>query len=148
MITIDGLRPEDRPAWEELARGYKKFYATETSDEEYEAAWQRLRAGTEVHALGARTADGHLVGITHYLFHAQVWTADSCYLQDLYVAEAARGQGAARALIEAVAVEARERGAVRLYWTTQDHNATARALYDKVAAYNGFIRYDYPLGAA
>jgi GNAT superfamily N-acetyltransferase len=148
MIRIDALRPEDRPTWEELARGYKKFYATETSDEEYEATWQRLMAGTEVYGLGARTADGRLVGITHYLFHAQVWMADSCYLQDLFVAEDARGQGAARALIEAVAVRARERGAVRLYWTTQDHNTTARALYDKVAAYNGFIRYDYPLGAA
>lgn len=148
MINIDVLRPEDRPVWEELARGYKKFYATETSAEEYEAAWQRLMAGTEVHGLGARTADGRLVGITHYLFHAQVWTADGCYLQDLFVAEDARGQGAARALIEAVAVKARERGAVRLYWTTQDHNTTARALYDKVAAFNGFIRYDYPLDAA
>ncbi|MFI1509041.1 GNAT family N-acetyltransferase [Streptomyces sp. NPDC020597] len=51
----------------------------------------------------------------------------------------------ARALIERVAGAARERGADRLYWTTQEGNATARALYDKVAEFRGFIRYDHPL---
>ena len=61
------------------------------------------------------------------------------------MAEEARGRGAARALIEAVAAAARAGGAARYYWTTQDHNAVARALYDRVARFNGFIRYDYPL---
>ena len=81
----------------------------------------------------------------HYLFHTGTWARDACYLQDLYTDPAARGQGVARALIEAVAQAARQRGATRLYWLTQDHNSTARALYDKVAAFKGFIRYDYPL---
>ena len=49
------------------------------------------------------------------------------------------------ALIEAVADEARRRGAARYYWTTQDHNTVARALYDRVARHAGFIRYDYPI---
>ncbi len=55
-------------------------------------------------------------------------------------------EGVARALIEAVARISKERGATRFYWLTQEHNATGRALYDKVAKFNGFIRYDYPLG--
>ncbi|GAA3123934.1 GNAT family N-acetyltransferase [Streptosporangium carneum] len=59
--------------------------------------------------------------------------------------DAARGRGAARALIERVAEAARERGASRLYWTTGQDNVTARALYDKVARFHGFVRYDYPL---
>ncbi|WP_327319191.1 GNAT family N-acetyltransferase [Streptomyces sp. NBC_01235] len=144
MIEIGSLNPDDRPAWEVLARGYKKFYRTDVPDEGYEEMWRRLRDGGEVHAVGAR-ADGELVGIAHYLFHATGWMADSCYLQDLYVDEAARGRGVARALIERVAEAARERGAARLYWTTQEDNTTARALYDRVAAFNGFIRYDHPL---
>jgi GNAT superfamily N-acetyltransferase len=85
------------------------------------------------------------VGIAHYLFHATAWSADYCYLQDLFVDETTRGKGAARALIERVAEIAREQGAVRLYWTTKEDNATARLLYDKVARFNGFIRYDHPL---
>ena len=70
-----------------------------------------------------------------------------CYLQDLFTAPEARGKGVARALIEAIAVEARTHGAARYYWLTQDHNATARALYDRVARHNGFLRYDYPIGS-
>jgi GNAT superfamily N-acetyltransferase len=73
------------------------------------------------------------------------WSADACYLQDLFVDETARGQGAASALIERVAEVARDRGAARLYWTTKQDNARARSLYDKVARFHGFIRYDYPL---
>ena len=145
MIDIGPLGPEDRAAWEVLARGYKAFYRTVVPDEGYEETWQRLLNGGELHGLGA-WLDGQLAGIAHYLFHVTFWSADSCYLQDLFVDEAARGQGAARALIERVAGEARRRGAARLYWTTKQDNVPARALYDKVARFHGFIRYDYPLG--
>lgn len=113
-------------------------------DAEYEKAWQRLLAHDGVFGLGA-TRDGLLVGITHYLFHTSTWTQNVCYLQDLFVDPPARGQGVARALIEAVAEISRERHAARLYWLTQEHNAAGRLLYDKVARYKGFIRYDYPL---
>ncbi|WP_433477438.1 N-acetyltransferase family protein [Spirillospora sp. CA-142024] len=145
MIDIGPLRPEDRAAWEVLARGYKAFYRTVVPDEGYEETWQRLLGGAELHGIGAWSS-GRLVGIAHYLFHVTFWSADSCYLQDLFVDEAARGQGAAHALIEQVAEEARERGAARLYWTTKQDNVPARALYDKVGRFHGFIRYDYPLG--
>ncbi|HLI13728.1 MAG TPA: GNAT family N-acetyltransferase [Alphaproteobacteria bacterium] len=145
MIEITAFRPRDRARWEILSRGYKTFYGTELPAADYEAAWQRLMAEDGIYGLAARL-DGELVGIAHYFFHAHVWMADVCYLQDLFVDEAARGKGAARALIEAVARAAQECGAARFYWLTQEHNATARRLYDKVARFGGFIRYDYPLG--
>ena len=145
MIVIEPLKPSDRAAWEELARGYKAFYRTPTTDAEYEATWQQLLAdGSGFHGLGARQ-DGALVGITHYLFHPLFWAGGTCYLQDLFVAEAARGQGAARALIERVAELTKANGATRLYWHTQEDNLRARVLYDKVARFSGFIRYEYPL---
>jgi GNAT superfamily N-acetyltransferase len=56
-----------------------------------------------------------------------------------------RGRGVARALIDAVADAARKQGASRYYWQTKQDNARARLLYDKVAVFRGFIRYDYPL---
>jgi len=145
MIVVAPLKLEDRPAWEELARGYKAFYRTSTSDEEYDTTWRQLHdEGSGFYSLGAYL-DSTLVGITHYLLHPLFWYGDACYLQDLFVAETARGRGAARALIERVAEQARTHGATRLYWMTQDDNARARLLYDKVASFNGFIRYDYPL---
>ena len=144
MIEIQPLRPDDRAAWEALARGYKDFYRDPMPDEAYEATWRRLLRGTELHGLGARL-DGTLIGIAHYLFHPAFWSGEACYLQDLFVDEAARGRGAARALIERVAEAARERGADRFYWHTQEGNTRARLLYDKVARFSGFIRYGYPL---
>ncbi|TDQ05078.1 GNAT family N-acetyltransferase [Labedaea rhizosphaerae] len=144
MIEISPLRPDDRARWEVLARGYKAFYETELADAEYERTWQRLLQAEDVFGSAARL-DGQVVGIAHYLFHANPWTAGSCYLQDLFVDEAARGQGAARALIEHVAQVARERGVERLYWHTKQDNARARILYDKVASFRGFISYVRPL---
>lgn len=145
MIEISPLRPEDRARWEVLARGYKEFYQTEVSDEEYERTWQRLLLAEDVFGSAARIDGGPVIGITHYLFHANPWSPGSCYLQDLFVDETARGRGAARALIEHVAQVARDRGAARLYWHTKQDNERARALYDKVATFRGFINYDCPL---
>ena len=141
---IAALRAEDRAAWELLARGYKDFYGTQTTDAEYATAWNRLLAQDSVFGLAA-FADGQLVGVAHYLFHTSVWAPTNCYLQDLFTAPAARGHGVARALIEAVAADARSRGAARYYWLTQEHNAVARVLYNKVGKYVGFIRYDFAL---
>ncbi|HEX3097810.1 MAG TPA: GNAT family N-acetyltransferase [Usitatibacter sp.] len=143
-LQIAQLGPDDRAAWEPLARGYKAFYETPTSPAEYDAAWARILARGDVFGIGAKV-DGELLGIAHYLFHGSAWADRVCYLQDLFVAPEARGHGIARALIEAVAQAAREANATRCYWHTQDHNATARALYDRVGRFKGFIRYDYPL---
>jgi len=144
MTTIDRPQAADRAGWERLARAYKAFDLADPPPADYDSAWQRVLASDGVHAFVARL-DGQLVGLVHYLFHASTWPGDACYLQDLYVDEAVRGRGIARALIERVAEAARERGAARMYWLTQDHNALARALYDRVAEHRGFLRYDYPL---
>jgi GNAT superfamily N-acetyltransferase len=144
MIAVAPLRPDDRAEWEVLARGYKAFYRDAVPDEDYRRTWDRLMAADEVRGLGA-TVDGRLAGIAHYLFHPTVWLGGACYLQDLFTAPDARGRGVARALIEAVAGAARARGASRYYWLTAQDNETARVLYDKVARFKGFLRYDYAL---
>ena len=142
--VIAPLAAEDRSSWEVLARGYKAFYKTPTAPEEYERTWNRLLQRDGVLGIGAKV-DGELLGIAHYLFHTTIWAPTACYLQDLFVAPESRGKGMARALIDAVAQEARDAHATRYYWLTQDDNAVARVLYDKVAKFNGFIRYEFPL---
>ena len=142
MPEVMALRPEDRARWGELWQGYLTFYKTALPEARYAETWRRLMAGEGLYGFGAHV-DGRLVGITHCLFHASTWADDVCYLQDLFAEEALRGRGIGRALIEAVAGMARARGASRLYWMTQDSNATARLLYDRLASNRGFIRYDY-----
>ncbi|QTN29907.1 GNAT family N-acetyltransferase [Rhodoferax sp. AJA081-3] len=144
-VTIDALQPSDYAAWQRLGAGYNRFYEREFPQATYARTWQRLMQGDGIHGLAARV-DGQLLGITHYLFQPSIWSADVCYLQDLFVDEAARGQGLAQALIEQVANAARARGAPKLYWLTHRDNTRARGLYDRVAMHHGFIRYDYALG--
>lgn len=144
MISVAPLSAEDRAVWEELFAGYNAFYGRTWPADFYEQAWLEFRRDERIHALGARL-DGRLVGITHFLVHPSTTSGDVCYLQDLFTAPGARGKGVARALIQAVAEWARGQGCPRLYWHTQQHNETARRLYDQVAEFKDFIVYSMPL---
>jgi GNAT superfamily N-acetyltransferase len=148
-IVVNPIIAADRDRWAQLWRGYLDFYETRLPAEIYDHTWQRLiAADSPIHGLGARQggATAPLVGIAHYLFHPHAWTTkEVCYLQDLFVDPTARRGGTGRALIEAVAAAARDRSCHRLYWTTKEDNAAARSLYERIARFNGFIRYDYPL---
>ena len=141
--TIRPLRLEERSAWEWLWAGYQDFYAIAVPSETTDLTWNRLHDENEpMHVLGAVDTDGRLLGIVHVVFHRSTALPDwSCYLQDLYVDVDCRGRGVGAALIEAVADVARANKAGRLYWMTDEHNMTARRLYDQVAARSGFIQY-------
>lgn len=136
------MRPTDRPDWEPLWKGYQAFYKVDLPRDVTDLTWRRFFDGLEpVHALVAEEG-GALIGLVHYLFHRSTWmVGPTCYLQDLFTAEAARGKGVGAALIEAVYREAAAAGASRVYWNTHETNATARSLYDKIAARSGFIQY-------
>jgi len=141
-IHIRKLRPDERAAWEPLWRGYLDFYKTSVPRETYDATWARLHDPNEPKGLLGAYVAGKLLGIVHYIYHRSCWTIGNyCYLQDLFVAEEARGRGLGRALIEAVYREARAAGASRVHWLTHETNATARALYDTLADRPGFIQY-------
>ncbi len=147
-VAIRALGPADRAAWEPLWAGYLAFYETGVPPATTDTTWSRLLDPDEpMHVLGAFGPDqdggpDQLLGIVHYLFHRSTWTpGDYCYLQDLFAIPEARGRGVGRALIEAVYGAARDAGASRVYWHTQDGNETARALYDKVADHPGFTVY-------
>jgi len=146
MITIGGLTENDRATWENLFAGYNKFYDRTLAPELVDRAWREFASGARMHALGARV-HGELVGIVHFFTHVSTTSADVCYLQDLFTDSKARGRGAARALIEAVAEWARAQGCVRVYWHTRTSNTTARRLYDQVALDKGFMQYQIPLDA-
>jgi GNAT superfamily N-acetyltransferase len=141
-ITIRPLARTDRTGWEPLWRGYLAFYKTSVAEDVTDLTFARFFDETEpMHAMVAER-DGKIVGIVHYIFHRSTWTKGSyCYLQDLFTREDARGGGVGRKLIEAVYERAKAQGASRVYWLTQESNATARALYDKLADRPGFIQY-------
>jgi len=145
-IIVRPVEREDFDAWKPLWDGYNAFYGrhgdTALPDEITQMTWSRFFDAYEpVHALVAEDG-GALVGLTHYLFHrSTTQIAPTCYLQDLFTAEAVRGRGVGRALIESVAERARAAGSGRVYWHTHETNRTAMRLYDAVAERSGFVVY-------
>ena len=143
-IAVRRLREQDKAAWLRLFKGYIEFYKASVAEEVIEATWKRLIAGEPNFHLGLVAVDASdtPIGLAHVLFHRSTWSASwYCYLEDLFVDPARRTQGAGRALIDAVYREADRLGATRTYWTTQETNYRARALYDQMATKSPFIQY-------
>lgn len=143
------IRPivrEDYAQWLSLWNGYNAFYgrsgATALDPQITAMTWSRFFDAYEpVYALVAEL-DGRLAGIAHYLLHRSTTAiAPSCYMQDLFTSETARGKGIGRALIEAVYERAASAGCGRVYWQTHETNAVAQRLYDALAERSGFIVY-------
>jgi GNAT superfamily N-acetyltransferase len=141
-LVVRSIAEFDLAQWSELWEGYNTFYQRILPADITRMTWSRFFDAYEpVYAMVAEK-DGKLLGLVHYLFHrSTTLIGPTCYLQDLFTATAARGQGVGRALIEAVYERARTAGSLRVYWQTHETNATAMLLYDKVAERSGFLVY-------
>ncbi len=143
-LTIRPLRRDDEADWRRLWCDYLAFYEATRPEEVYASFFERL-LGDDPQDFHGQIAelDGRAVGLVHYLFHRHGWRLENvCYLQDLYADPEIRGQGVGRALIEAVYAEADRMGAPAVYWLTQDFNAQARQLYDRIGRVTPFIKYE------
>jgi GNAT superfamily N-acetyltransferase len=119
-----------------LIAAYQRFYGVEEIDEDRNRAFFRrfLAPSEDGMLLGAR-AGGRFAGYACLYWHfSSLAAAESVLMNDLFVAEESRGEGVGRALIEASAAVARERGAVHLEWSTAPDNLTAQRLYDATGA--------------
>jgi GNAT superfamily N-acetyltransferase len=145
-FEVRPVRRDDFRAWQELWDGYNAFYgrsgSTALAADITEMTWARFFDAYEpMHALVAESS-GTLLGLTHFIYHrSTIQLSPSCYLQDLFTAEAARGRGVGRALILAVYERAKAAGSPRVYWLTHETNTIAMQLYDDVAEKSGFIVY-------
>ncbi len=133
------IAPVTLGEYEELQRliaAYQRFYEVEEIDEERNRAFFRRFLAPSDHGmlLGARSG-GPLLGYACLYWHfSSLQAAETVLMNDLYVGEEARGQGVGRALIEATADVARERGALHVEWATEPDNHTAQRLYDSTGA--------------
>lgn len=146
QITIRNAVEDDFPQWQSLWEGYNAFYgragSTALASEVTQMTWSRFFDAYEpMHAIVAEVS-GRLLGLAHFLFHrSTIQIAPTCYLQDLFTVQEARGKGVGRALINAVYERASTAGVPRVYWQTHATNDVAMQLYDNVAERSGFIVY-------
>lgn len=134
---------DDFDDWYALWRGYQAFYKVDLAREVSELTWSRLLAPNEpMHGAFALDRSGRPVGLVHYIEHRSCWTAgDYCYLQDLFVEPALRGEGYGRTLVEHVYARAKDLGCSRVWWLTHESNTDAMKLYDRIADKPGFVQY-------
>jgi GNAT superfamily N-acetyltransferase len=135
--SITPVGPADLDELLPLMRAYCEFYAAAPADSALLALANALIGDPEREGvqLLARSSGARAVG-----FATVYWswsTSEACrvgIMNDLFVAEPARGQGIAEALIEACRSECTRRDARRLMWQTAPDNLRAQAVYDRVGA--------------
>ena len=145
-VQVRSLQRADFPQWQPLWDGYNAFYGrvgdTALAPDITRMTWARFFDEYEpMHALLAEVS-GRIVGLAHFLYHrSTIQIPPTCYLADLFTADAVRGQGVGRALIGAVYAHAKAAGSPRVYWQTHETNTVAMRLYDQVAERSGFVVY-------
>ena len=129
-----------------LFDGYRLFYKRPS---DVAAAREFLRerlALRESVIFVARDASGDSVGFTQlYPCFSSVSARRLWILNDLFVAEPARGRGVARALMDAARKHALQTGAIRLILQTERDNARAQALYESLGYVRSDGMYEYSL---
>lgn len=142
-VAVRALAPKHEMRWRDLFQQYIVFYEATVAPDVIDLTWQRLIDGADgMSGLVAEVPGFGVAGIAVCVFHRSSWSATwYCYLEDLFVDPACRGQGVGRALIEGVYDLSDARGATRTYWVTAETNATARALYDRLAKRTPDVQY-------
>lgn len=142
MVEVRDATFGDETSFRDLWDQYLAFYQVDLAPQVTDATWARLMDPASPVKARLAVQEGSVRGFAIHLHHPSTWVAtEDCYLEDLFVADAARGQGLGRALIDDLLALARTRGWSRVYWHTDEANTRARALYDQYVASDGHIRY-------
>ena len=79
--------------------------------------------------------DGAIVGMALWFLTYSTWTGTpTLYLEDLFVDPEHRADGLGKALMKALAAEAKKRGCARMEWSVLDWNESAIAFYRSFGA--------------
>jgi GNAT superfamily N-acetyltransferase len=135
-VEIAPVSAEQLEALLPLIAAYQRFYEVAEIDEgRNRSFFRRFLAPSEDGLLVGAHRDGRLVGYACLYWHfSSLEATESVLMNDLYVIEGERGNGVGRALIEASAEVARERGAAYVEWSTAPDNEIAQRLYDSTGA--------------
>jgi GNAT superfamily N-acetyltransferase len=147
---ISVVREEDLDDLLPLMRAYCDFYEVGPSDEALLAMSRALIADPQREGiqLVARNWDDAAVGFATVFWTWQTLSASrAAVMNDLFVAEHARGTRIADALIAACADRARAHGAAHLTWQTAKDNLRAQAVYERVGGRRSeWLDYDLKTG--
>jgi GNAT superfamily N-acetyltransferase len=150
MTIIRAARGDDFFPWLTLYERYAEFYHEPLTDERSVRTWQWILRGDHgLRAFLAEDDEGELTGLAHVRTIAQPLEGTTAlYLDDLFVAEAARGAGVATDLLDFLRSLAAAEGHSAVSWITAADNAVAQRVYDKVATRTSWVTYEMEAHAA
>ena len=132
-----------------LLRGYCDFYEVAPSDDALLAISRALIADPEREGMQliGREPDGKAVGFATIYWTWQTLNAARLgVMNDLFVAEEARGTGLADRLIEACRERSATHGARELAWQTAKDNHRAQKVYDRIGGSKSeWLDYSLPV---
>jgi ribosomal protein S18 acetylase RimI-like enzyme len=129
MSEISKVTASDLAELHPLVESYRAFYKQPENDKTLGFLEERIK-NQEAIAFIARV-NGEAVGFTLlYPTFSTVSLSNIWLLNDLYVAESARGNGIANELMDVAEAAAKSSGATRVFLRTANDNLPAQALYE------------------
>jgi ribosomal protein S18 acetylase RimI-like enzyme len=136
---------KDSEAVSSLIAAFRSWWGKDepTLDQIRETVGELLSDPNTEFLLAAPDGESPAAGICQLRYRLSVWTgADDCWLEDLYVHDAARGTGLGRALVIAATDRAAARGCRRMELDVNEQNTAALAFYQQL----GFTAEPKPPG--
>jgi GNAT superfamily N-acetyltransferase len=134
-ITTWKAQPDEAETVARLLIAFRNWWGRDwPSDNAFLAGVERLMADTSTEfLLCAKDADSPPVAVAQIRFRWGIWHASNdCWLEDLFVEEASRRQGVAKALVEFAVERATDRGCRRLELDVSEANTGAIAFYESL----------------
>ena len=125
---------KDKEQWQNLYRGYAKFYKVEITEKILDKVWEWLHdASHEISGL-VYEVDNDIVAFAHYRrMPSALRGKDVGFLDDLYVHPDFRGQRLSELLIKELQKISKEKNWNLVRWITREDNTRAKNIYDKVS---------------
>tara|TARA_B110000438_G_scaffold280257_1_gene305360 strand:+ start:1305 stop:1736 length:432 start_codon:yes stop_codon:yes gene_type:complete len=125
---------KDKEQWQNLYRGYAKFYKVEITEKILDNVWEWLHdVNHEISGL-VYEVDNDIVAFAHYRrMPSPLRGKDIGFLDDLFVDPDFRGQKIGEKIINQLNKISEEKGWGLIRWITRNDNDRAKNLYDKVA---------------
>jgi GNAT superfamily N-acetyltransferase len=135
--AVRPARPSDVPRLHQLVLDLAEY---ERAAGEVRATPEQLQdalfgSAPAVHALVAEDEGGLVVGFAVWFLNFSTWEGvHGIYLEDLFVEPDHRGSGLGKALLQALAEIAVQRGYARFEWSVLDWNEPSIAFYRRLGA--------------
>ena len=140
---IREIKPTDKEEWENLYKGYAKFYKVEMNKTILKTVWNWIHdKNHEVEGI-VYEINNRIVGLAHYRKMPRPLRGQEIgFLDDLYVDPDYRRKGIGEKFLNYLKELSKSRGWNLVRWLTHDDNIKAKSLYDRVAEKTNWDLYE------